>query len=79
MFPGPKGTDGRSLLNPKENTMKFITRNDTKKLNLEELKGHFREAFNAVAAAPLGSQERRNALTSMKNIECELTIRSPII
>lgn len=57
--------------------MKLITRYDAQKLSLEELHGLFREAFNAVAAAPRGSQERRNALSSLDNIERELATRSP--
>ena len=55
--------------------MKFITRYEAQKLSLEELHGLFREAFNAVAVAPRGSQERRNALTSLANIEHELRLR----
>ena len=75
--PGPKGADGRGLLETKENTMKLITRYEAQKLSLEELHGLFREAFNAVAAAPRGSSDRRNALASLKNIEIELAYRGP--
>ena len=75
--PGPKGTDGRGLLETKVNTMRLITRYEAQKLNLEELHGLFREAFNAVAAAPRGSQDRRNALSSLDHIERELISRGP--
>lgn len=57
--------------------MKFITRNDAQKLSLEELHGLFREAFKAVAAAPLGSQERCSSLASLKNIGREIGERGP--
>jgi len=57
--------------------MKLITRYDAQKLSLEELQGLFREAFNTVAAAPRGSQDRRNALASLNNIETELAARMP--
>ncbi|MFG5379708.1 hypothetical protein [Yoonia sp. R2-816] len=55
--------------------MKLITRYDAQKLSLEELHGLFREAFNAVAAAPHGSQDRSNALVALENIERELAFR----
>ncbi|MHC0055836.1 hypothetical protein [Actibacterium sp. D379-3] len=57
--------------------MKLITRYDAQKLSLEELQGLFREAFNAVAAAPRGSEERRNAMASLDNLERELALRVP--
>jgi len=59
--------------------MKLITRYETQKLSLEELHGLFREAFNAVAVAPRGSQDRRNALSSLDNIETELVARMPTL
>lgn len=55
--------------------MKLITRYEARKLSLEELHGLFREAFNAVAAAPRGSQDRRNALHTLDAIERELACR----
>ncbi|MEM7547713.1 MAG: hypothetical protein AAF367_19475 [Pseudomonadota bacterium] len=57
--------------------MKLITRNEAAKLSLEELKGLFREAFNAVASTPRGSQERRNALSSLDAVEREIASRLP--
>lgn len=57
--------------------MKLITRYDAQKLSLEELHGLFREAFNAVAAAPRGSQDRRDALNSLEVVERELASRGP--
>ena len=57
--------------------MKLITRYEAAKLSLEELNGLFREAFNALAAAPRGSEERRYALATLHNIEAELATRVP--
>ncbi|MEM7291081.1 MAG: hypothetical protein AAF412_12050 [Pseudomonadota bacterium] len=57
--------------------MKLITRYDAAKLSLEELHGLFKEAFNAVACAPRGSEERRNALASLEAVEREIAIRMP--
>lgn len=57
--------------------MKLITRSEASKLSLEELQGLFRKAFNAVAAAPRGSEERRIALNSLETIERELKARGP--
>lgn len=57
--------------------MKLITRSEASKISLEELQGLFRQAFNAVAAAPRGSDERRIALSSLETIERELKARSP--
>lgn len=57
--------------------MKLITRSEASKLSLEELQGLFREAFNAVATAPRGSEERRIALSSLETIERELKARGP--
>lgn len=57
--------------------MKLITRSEASKLSLEELHGLFRKAFNAVAAAPRGSEERRIALNSLETIERELKARGP--
>jgi hypothetical protein len=42
-----------------------------------ELHGLLAEAFNVFASAPRSSQERRNALASMRNIEGELAARAP--
>lgn len=59
--------------------MKLITRHEAARLSLEELQGLLREAFNAVAAAPRGSQERRVALSSLETVERELRARGPSI
>ena len=42
-----------------------------------ELYGLRREAFIAFSTAARGSQQQRNALASMRNIEAELAIRPP--
>lgn len=73
--PGPKGSDGRGLLEPKEDQMKLITRFEAAKRSTPELHGLLREAFNALAAAPRGSHEREIALASQRNIEAELASR----
>ena len=57
--------------------MKLITRSEASRLSLEELHGLFRNSFNAVAAAPRGSEERRIALSSLETIEHELKARGP--
>ena len=57
--------------------MKLITRYEAARLSLEDLQGLFKQAFNAVANAPRGSQERANALNSLETIERELSTRGP--
>ncbi|MEM8774979.1 MAG: hypothetical protein AAGF53_08090 [Pseudomonadota bacterium] len=57
--------------------MKLITRSEASKLSLEELQGLFRKAFNDVATAPRGSEERRIALNSLETVERELKARGP--
>lgn len=57
--------------------MKLITRFDAAKRSTAELHGLYRDAFNALAAAPRGSEDRRNALASLQNIETELASRMP--
>ncbi|MCR9135724.1 MAG: hypothetical protein NXI27_07010 [Alphaproteobacteria bacterium] len=57
--------------------MKLITRFEAASRSTAELHGLYREAFNAMAAAPLGSLERRNALASLDNIKRELANRTP--
>lgn len=67
----------RGLLVTKEDEMKLVTRFEAASHSTAELHGLLREAFNALAAAPRGSLERRNALASMRNIEAELATRGP--
>lgn len=55
--------------------MKLITRFEAARHSTAELHGLYREAFNALASAPRGSDERRNALASLQNIEAELATR----
>ncbi|MBO9401431.1 hypothetical protein [Shimia sp. R9_3] len=57
--------------------MKLITRHEAARLSLEELHGLLRQAFNALASAPRGSQQRRDALASLEAIEHELACRTP--
>jgi len=57
--------------------MKLVSRFETATLSTAELYGLRREAFIAFAAAARGSQEQRDALLSMRNIESELAIRAP--
>lgn len=74
---GPKGPDGRGLLDPKEDKMKLTTRFEAAKLSENELRGLLRETFNALAASDADSAERRNALASIETIRSELASRSP--
>ena len=57
--------------------MKLITRFEAATLSTVQLYGLRKEAFIAFTAAPRDSQEQRNALASMRNIEAELAIRPP--
>ena len=57
--------------------MKLLTRSEAAKRSTVELYGLRRAAFFAFTAAARGSQEQRNALSSMRNIEAELAIRPP--
>ena len=70
----PKRAPGAARKRDRAKTMKLITRNEAEKCSLEELHGLFRQAFNAVVVAPSGLQERRNALTSLENIECKVLL-----
>ena len=55
--------------------MKLVSRFEAATLGTAELYGLRKEAFIAFSGAALGSQEQRNALTSMRAIEKELAIR----
>lgn len=57
--------------------MKLVSRFEAASRSTAELHGLLTEAFNAFASAPRGSQERRDALVSVRNIENELATRSP--
>ena len=57
--------------------MKLLSRFEAASRSTAELQGLLSEAFNAFAVAPRGSQERLNALQSMRNIEDELAARPP--
>ena len=57
--------------------MKLVSRFEAASLSTAELHGLLKEAFTAFASAPRGSQERRDALASMRNIEDELATRAP--
>lgn len=61
----------------KETQMKLITQFDAAKHTTAELHSLYREAFNAFAAAPRGSEQRRSALASLNNIERVLASRGP--
>ena len=65
------------LLETQEDKMKLISRFEAATHSTVELFGLRKEAFIAFSAAPRGSQEQCNALTSMLNIERELASRSP--
>ncbi|MGR3507852.1 MAG: hypothetical protein ACU0FF_01040 [Sulfitobacter sp.] len=57
--------------------MKLVSRFEAASRSTAELHGLLTEAFNVFAAAPRGSNERRDALLSMRNIEDELAARVP--
>jgi hypothetical protein len=67
---GPKGPErfGASL-KQKEDTMKLISRFKAASLETPVLHGLLAEAQRAFAAASRGSQERRDALETIRNIE----------
>ncbi|AQZ50866.1 hypothetical protein [Martelella mediterranea] len=57
--------------------MKLVSRFEAASRSTTELHGLLKEAFNAFAAEPRGSQDRDVALTSIRNIEAELAARVP--
>jgi hypothetical protein len=57
--------------------MKLVSRFEAATLSAAELYGLRKEAFFAFTAAPRGSQEQREALVTMRNIEDELATRAP--
>lgn len=59
--------------------MKLISRFEAASRSTAELHGLLTKAFTAFAAAPRGSEQRRDALASMPNIEDELETRTPSI
>lgn len=56
--------------------MKLISRFNAASCSEAELRGHLRQAFNALATAPTGSAAHRSALLSMEAIEAEIASRS---
>jgi hypothetical protein len=59
----------------KEETMKLITRFELASKSIGELHALHREALKAFAAAARGTQERRDALVSVANLESEIRSR----
>ena len=57
--------------------MKLVSRFEAASRSTAELHGLLAEAVNAFANAPRSSQERREALATMRNIEDELAARGP--
>ena len=57
--------------------MKLVTCFEAAALSTSRLRGLLKEAFTAYATAPRDSQEQRDALATMRNIEDELAIRPP--
>ncbi|MEW8332588.1 MAG: hypothetical protein AB2692_16765 [Candidatus Thiodiazotropha sp.] len=55
--------------------MELITRFELAAKNDNELHAILREAFNALAQSQPHSQQRRNALVSIENIQNELALR----
>ena len=65
----------RGLLETQEDMMKLVSRFEAATRSTAELYGLRKKAFIAFASAARGSQEQRDALTSMRNIERELAKR----
>ena len=59
--------------------MKLVTQFKAATLSTVQLYGLRKEAFIAFTAAPRDSQDQRNALASMRNIENELAYRGPTL
>lgn len=57
--------------------MKLVSRFEAASRSTAELQGLLKEAQFAFAVAPRASQERRDLLESIRNIECELATRAP--
>ncbi|WP_126976686.1 hypothetical protein [Frigidibacter oleivorans] len=55
--------------------MKLVSRFEAASLSTAELHGLLGQALLAFAAAPRSSQERRDVLESIRNIENELAVR----
>ncbi len=57
--------------------MKRVSRFGAAASSTAELHGLLKEGLNAFAAAPRSSQERREALATIRNINDELATRAP--
>lgn len=57
--------------------MKLVSRFEAASLSTAELHGLLGQALLAFAVAPRSSQERRDVLESIHNIENELAVRPP--
>ncbi|MEO1380267.1 MAG: hypothetical protein AAFU69_07930 [Pseudomonadota bacterium] len=55
--------------------MKLVSRFDAATHSTAELHGLLHDAFNEFASASRGSDQRRDALASIQNIEDELALR----
>tara|TARA_B110000858_G_C17809185_1_gene479962 strand:+ start:4059 stop:4283 length:225 start_codon:yes stop_codon:yes gene_type:complete len=69
-----KGRDERGL-RKQEETMKLITRFELVAKNKDELRGLLSVAFNKLARSEFGTNQHKNALTSIENIKNEITYR----
>ena len=56
--------------------MKLVTRFEIAAKNETELSTILREAFNELAKSKPNSHQRRNALASIENIQCEIGSRA---
>ena len=55
--------------------MRLVSRFEAASLSTAELYGLRKEPFIAFTASPRGSQEQRQALVTMRNVEAELATR----
>ena len=57
--------------------MELVTRFELASKSTGELRGLYRDIFNALVGNDETSHERRNALASLENIRAELASRAP--
>ena len=55
--------------------MRLVTCFEAASRTTAQLRGLYKEAFNAAAAAKPGSQEHENARLTLRNIAAELAVR----
>lgn len=77
MCEGREALNGSGPPDKKEDTMKPLSQSDASKLSTANLYGLRKQAFIAFTGAERDTQDQRDALASMHNIETELKRRGP--